>query len=82
MRRTRSNGGDDPRTASRRRRDVYRVPPAILVVLLQRRRRVRSARSATNTNGTVDIGPMQVNSDLGAARSRRIGTTSERSRLR
>ena len=40
---------------------VYRVPPAILVVLLRVEGGSLGAVS-TNTNGTVDIGPMQVNS--------------------
>lgn len=40
---------------------VYRVPPAILVVLLRVEGGSLGAVSS-NTNGTVDIGPMQVNS--------------------
>ena len=40
---------------------VYRVPPTILVILLRVEGGSLGAVS-TNTNGTVDIGPMQVNS--------------------
>lgn len=40
--------------------DVYRLPPAVLVILLDVEGGLLGAVSQ-NTNGTVDIGPMQVN---------------------
>ena len=40
--------------------DVHRIPPATLFILLQVERG-QLGRVSQNTNGTVDIGPMQVN---------------------